>query len=440
MHAYASEDPVFRAMNARGQEEVAASGGEPLGDFCVDCHAPMAVREGATVDGLNLDEVPRHLQGITCYFCHNASGVGDDHFNNDLQIADDTIMRGGIRDPVDPGVHGVAYSEYHDRRKAKSSELCGSCHDIVTPAGVHLERTFAEYKRSLVSQLPEDNGFETCQSCHMVGRDGVAAVDPDTEVPRRRVFEHLWPAVDVALTDFPHREAMELAVQCELANGTGISEFVPDSDPDVPGSFLVRYETDAGHNQPSGAAQDRRLWIEFIAYDADGEILYASGDIADDELEEKPAGEYGPREDRNPRLFRDRIYDEHGEPVHMFWEAARSEQYPEGYESKALPPALPGMQIHFVEATFTVPQFASIARVTVRMRMRPMGRDVLQNLVDSGHLDESIRDAMPTFTLYGTVIEWTPEDGYAPITSGQRPPLDCNYLCLLHPDGGFCED
>ena len=39
MHAYAAEDPVFRAMNQRGQRET----GGALGDFCVKCHAPMAV-------------------------------------------------------------------------------------------------------------------------------------------------------------------------------------------------------------------------------------------------------------------------------------------------------------------------------------------------------------------------------------------------------------
>src|SRR5439155_8964026 len=50
MHAYASDDPVFLAMNKRGQRETAGA----LGAFCVNCHAPMAVREGATKDGLNL--------------------------------------------------------------------------------------------------------------------------------------------------------------------------------------------------------------------------------------------------------------------------------------------------------------------------------------------------------------------------------------------------
>ena len=72
MHAYAADDPVFLAMNARGQEE---TNGE-LGDFCVQCHAPMAVRTGATTDGLNLADVPQSLKGVTCYFCHSAESVG----------------------------------------------------------------------------------------------------------------------------------------------------------------------------------------------------------------------------------------------------------------------------------------------------------------------------------------------------------------------------
>src|SRR5258708_7450078 len=43
MHAYAMKDPVFIAMNKRGQEETKGA----LGAFCVNCHAPMAVRENA---------------------------------------------------------------------------------------------------------------------------------------------------------------------------------------------------------------------------------------------------------------------------------------------------------------------------------------------------------------------------------------------------------
>ena len=82
MHAYAGEDPVFRAMNERGQRE---TNGE-LGDFCVRCHAPLAVELGLTTDGLDLDEVPQHLRGITCFYCHTVDAVEGTH-NNPLVLA-----------------------------------------------------------------------------------------------------------------------------------------------------------------------------------------------------------------------------------------------------------------------------------------------------------------------------------------------------------------
>ncbi|MEZ4464301.1 MAG: hypothetical protein R3F60_05995 [bacterium] len=43
------------------------------------------------------------------------------------------------------------------------------------------------------------------------------------------------------------------------------------------------------------------------------------------------------------------------------------------------------------------------------MRLRPMGLDVLDELIDEGYLAPEIRDAMPTFTLAATELVWTRE-------------------------------
>src|SRR5262249_12036387 len=88
MHAYASEDPVFVAMNKRGQRET----GGTLGAFCVQCHAPMAVKLGLTT-GSDFDpaQLPAIAKGITCYFCHNVKAVTDTH-NNGLVLALDQTM------------------------------------------------------------------------------------------------------------------------------------------------------------------------------------------------------------------------------------------------------------------------------------------------------------------------------------------------------------
>src|SRR5262245_37783477 len=75
MHAYAAQDPVFLAMNARGQRETQGA----LGTFCVNCHAPVAVRQGLTKDGLNLASLPASKKGVTCYFCHSVNEVKGTH-------------------------------------------------------------------------------------------------------------------------------------------------------------------------------------------------------------------------------------------------------------------------------------------------------------------------------------------------------------------------
>jgi hypothetical protein len=93
MHAYSGRDPVFLAMNKRGQRETHGA----LGDFCVKCHAPMAVIDKRTKDGLDLERLPDIERGVSCYFCHNVTGIDGDH-NAMLHLANDTTMRGPLRD------------------------------------------------------------------------------------------------------------------------------------------------------------------------------------------------------------------------------------------------------------------------------------------------------------------------------------------------------
>src|SRR4051812_29955443 len=146
MHAYASDDPVFVAMNKRGQRET----GGALGTFCVKCHAPMAVELGLTTGAFDPAQVPAAARGITCYFCHNVKAVQDTH-NNGVVVAHDQTMRGGIGDPVGSPAHHASYDKLMDS-DANQSEICGSCHDVVTPRGIALERTYQEWQTTFFSQ------------------------------------------------------------------------------------------------------------------------------------------------------------------------------------------------------------------------------------------------------------------------------------------------
>jgi cytochrome c554/c'-like protein len=432
MHAYAGRDPVFVAMNKRGQRE---THGE-LGDFCVRCHAPMAVLDKRTGDGLDLDRLPDQQRGVTCYFCHDVVGIEGDH-NAMLRLANDTTMRGPIRDPLPTRAHQAQYSEMLEETSPKSTGVCGGCHDIVTRTGVHLERTFEEYRSGLFSKSATGAppSFDSCVGCHMPGQKAFAATG---SVDLRSVHEHLWPGIDVPLTNFPHRDALRSAVEdCQLGLAS-VSFFTLEVTP--PDLFSFQVETKAGHHQPSGAAQDRRMWLEFLAYDESGALLeqVSSGNIADGELEEKP--EDYPSRDPNLLMLRDRIYDARGKPVHMFWQAAMSGAHPAGYESNVIPVAatsyIDGTHVLLKQYRARGPHGLP-ARVTARLRIRPIGLDVLQDLVSSGDLDPALVTEMPTLT-FGVQIEWTPKDGLMK-TIRANPTSDCkSYRCLLDPGSQYC--
>lgn len=386
MHAYAAEDPVFRAMNARAQEET----GGALGDFCVRCHAPVALALGLTTDGTNLDDVPQAYHGVTCYFCHQVDAVEGTH-NNPLRLAFDDTMRGPFADPAPGSPHRSAYSPLHDRTQLESGDLCGTCHDIVNPKGVHIERTYTEWLESLYATDDPATRL-TCNECHMHRRDGVAA---DVEgVPLRRVSDHAMPGVDVALTDWPHREEQRTRVERLLA-----TTLLPllCVDPLDDGGYAVAvflHNVAAGHMFPSGAASDRRAWVELAAYDDQGQIRWSSGLVADDQAAVD-------LEDPNMWLMRDTHYADDGQVTHKFWETA-------SYTSVLLPPPIDVASNNTLFRGFTFSGFAP-ARITMRVRLRPIGFDVLDELIASGHLAPEVRDAMPTFDLAGTVLEWTPD-------------------------------
>ena len=132
---------------------------------------------------------------MTCYFCHSVTDVTDTH-NNPLKLATNGGLFGPFSDPVPGSPHNVSYSRYLDGATPESAAACGSCHDIANLQGAHVERTFAEWQATSLSQLP--NG-ESCAQCHMAASNGPASVTSPDKL--RRVHDHAFPAVDLAVGD-----------------------------------------------------------------------------------------------------------------------------------------------------------------------------------------------------------------------------------------------
>ena len=391
MHAYASTDPVFLAMNRRGQRETNGA----LGKFCVNCHAPMAVREGATSDGLNLDQLPAKLHGITCYFCHSVESVTGTH-DNPLTLASDGAMRGGISDPLaTTRPHKAAYSPLLDRDRAESATTCGACHDIVNGHGAAIERTFSEWQKSAFGTI----SGTTCGQCHMPQStsDKPAAQVPNA--PLRRTHGHTFPGVDVALTPFPDVQRQHDQIQTLLDSTLQSAICVEPFGSQVQVSVIMD-NVAAGHFFPSGAEQDRRAFVELVAYSA-GAVIYQSGVIASGQPAAKST-------DPDLWLMRDCMFDAQGKQVHMFWEAA-------SFETNSLQPlstfdvSSPDFyQTHkqrfFPSSGATIPM---PDRITMRVRLEPVGLEILDDLIASGDLDPSVRAAFSTLQV-GPTLEWTP--------------------------------
>ena len=147
MHAGASDDPIFRAMNKRGQAEKRGSWAASASSAM-----PRWRCQGATTDGLNLDTVPKPLHGVTCFFCHSIDSVIGRPQRRGFAV-------GGPGDAwrLDPaqlcprvGLRHLARPQPRRERRALRA-----CHDIVTPGNAHIERTYYEWQHSVFRPASE---------------------------------------------------------------------------------------------------------------------------------------------------------------------------------------------------------------------------------------------------------------------------------------------
>jgi hypothetical protein len=387
MHALAAEDPVFLAMNARAQRETKGA----VGVFCVGCHAPLAVRMGLTKDGLNLSSLPPEVKGITCYFCHtalSANGVND----NPITLADDSTMRGGIRDPIAARPHRAQYSAQHDQTSIGSSAICGSCHDVLNTHGAEIETTFAEWRRSAFANLAGavDN-TRSCGSCHMPASDGYAASIP--HAPGRRIHDHSMAGVDVDLRSTSGQEDQTSLVQQQLDGAVSLRLCV--NGPPGAGVQVTLQSDGVGHRWPSGAIQDRRAWVELVAMAGD-RTVFATGVVA-------PGQPVTSLVDPNLWIIRELIFDDQKKEVPFFWQAF-TVGAPMSLPAPSTSDGPDAGDAHSVTRSFDVP--ASADQITARVRIVPIGEDLLDELVRGGDLDPSIRARMPVFTLAKTNVTW----------------------------------
>jgi len=285
MHAYAARSPFFDAMVAKAYRD---SAGE-IGTFCVRCHSLYGDIEGDPGYSTAATRSELALEGVTCDVCHTA--VGHERIGNADLIHDPSAGKQGPYVAVDFRGHGSTTSSF-----IQSPDLCGTCHDVFKFPGLQLEEAYSEYLES-----PAAERGTTCQDCHMSSMPGVdvpremgpSAVSYEGDVyPDREITSHRFVGPDYSvLDDFPYPDDLEASaraqeeylglVQMLLENAVEIR--------DVSNRYVYssgEYNLDVslasltdGHQVPTGFTAERQLWIEVIASNSSGELMFSSGDL-----------------------------------------------------------------------------------------------------------------------------------------------------------------
>lgn len=142
-HGRSTTNPIFIALLARAERDAP----QDVVDACVHCHAPAA---SGAVTAAMLDQLPASERGINCYGCHGVVDITQDH-NNGLVLddGDNASLRGRLSSTSRVGLHNMVPDARLDRAQLASSELCVSCHDATSAAGLEFKRTGAEWRASV---------------------------------------------------------------------------------------------------------------------------------------------------------------------------------------------------------------------------------------------------------------------------------------------------
>ena len=390
MHAYAVKDPVFLAMNAKG---IAETRGE-LGQFCVQCHAPVASLKGMLpieeVDGthvMTLDQSnPLLAHGIQCVTCHSIASV--EGTQNAQFTLSETTYFGPTGSEASKAAHPMMRSALF-ADPAQKSILCGTCHDVLNPNGARLEATFSEWYSNQYNSPQDPENHRTCQDCHMPVYRGRST--PDS--PERDLHAHTFVGVDQALIPgFPGKAEQARLVRELLQDCARLEVRYNGIDKDGHAVVVVSVENiNNGHNLPSGSTADRQVWVHLEVTDSQGQLVYESGmlDTNGDLMDGVEGHSLTPLADPELLMFGQFIYGRDGQHVSFPWQAHT-------YTDNLLGPGQRKWRDYLIPRIRIT---GDRIRIRARLNYRTFPPFLIRTLVEEGFLNADELEAIPIIEM-----------------------------------------
>jgi hypothetical protein len=263
----------------------------------VFAHLPIGRGEGED-DRLAAD-------GVSCSLCHQITNerfgtresfVGGFVLKRPAGIAPRTMFGPfAVEESRASVMHSVTASKPEESKHVQQSELCATCHTLITeafgPSG--------EVVGSIPEQVPYQEWLHSsyreqrsCQSCHMPAAAGPLRVASVLGEMRDEMRRHTFVGGNFLMLRILNRFRGELGVAAlpqeldasasrtirQLESDTATLAISPLSSANGTLQFTVDVRNDTGHKLPTGYPS-RRAWLHVTVRDARGTAVFESGAI-----------------------------------------------------------------------------------------------------------------------------------------------------------------
>jgi hypothetical protein len=316
MMANSARDPYWQA-GVRRETMDHPTHAAAIQDECAECHMPMATQIARAAGGTG--EMFAHLpinrrnpstlhrlaaDGVSCTVCHQISPerLGTrESFNGEFRLR--PTPASGARSifgpyRIDSGrttiMHSVTGFVQEEAPHIKQSELCATCHTLITQA-------FAPDGR-VIGSLPEQMNYQewlhsdfnreqrSCQSCHMPVAQGPIRASSVLGDARDTLARHVFVGGNSYMVRLLNRHRAELGVaalpaELEATAVATVRQLQHDtatlhvSTPSIAAgtlAFDLEITNLTGHKLPTGYPS-RRLWLHVTVTNERGETVFESG-------------------------------------------------------------------------------------------------------------------------------------------------------------------